>query len=344
MNLEMRLPEAQAVTPQRKTVLSGVQPTGSLHIGNYIGALSQWVADQYSYDNLFFIANLHGLTIPEAVNPAKLGEHSREVAALYIACGIDPDVSIVFRQSDVPAHTYLTWILGCCTSVGWLERMTQYKTKAAKAETVSSGLLMYPVLQAADILIYRANYVPVGEDQAQHLEITRDIAARFNHLFGNYFPLPEALLRPHGARIMGLDDPTAKMSKSTAQTRTGHAINLLDDADTIRKTVTRAVTDTGNEVGFDHASPGIKNLLVLYEMLSGESRSAIEAKFVGKGYGFLKREVADIIISTVEPIQHKYRQIVAERGYLDDVLAVGAGKASAIAEQTVSDVRSLVGV
>lgn len=344
MNIEMLGPHQPTVKSQQKTVLSGVQPTGSLHIGNYIGALSQWVADQYRYNNLFFIANLHGLTIPEAVNPAQLRERSREVAALYIACGINPDVSIIFLQSDMPAHAYLSWILGCCTPVGWLERMTQYKTKAAKAETVSSGLLIYPVLQAADILIYRANYVPVGEDQSQHLEITRDIAARFNHLFGEYFPLPEALLRAHGARIMGLDDPTAKMSKSTAQTRAGHAVNLLDNADTIRKTVMRAVTDTGNEVRFDHASPGVKNLLVLYEALSDESRPAIEAKFTGKGYGFLKREVADIIVATLEPVQEEYRQIVSETGYLDDLLAVGAVKASVIAEKTVVEVRRLVGV
>ncbi len=335
---------ASSTETRKKTVLSGVQPTGSLHLGNYVGALSVWVENQSQYNNLFCVANLHALTIPEAVNAAELRHNSRQVAALFIAAGIDPEESIIFIQSDVPAHPYLAWILGCCTPLGWLERMTQYKTKSAQAETIGSGLLNYPALQAADILLYKADFVPVGEDQTQHIEITRDIAQRFNHLFGECFPLPAPLTRASGARVMGFDDPTVKMSKSIAETRPGHAVSLLDDPDTIRKVIMRAVTDPGNETRFDYAQPGVKNLLVLYEVLSKEPRAAIEEKFAGKGYGFLKRELADLVIETLKPIQERYRQITTEPGYLDRLLAEGAGRASAIAERTLAEVRQLVGV
>src|SRR5258708_11365984 len=244
---------------KKATVLSGIQATGNLHIGNYIGALSLWVENQDRYNNLFCIANLHALTIPESVKPDYLLRKSREIAALMLACGIDPQRSIVFRQSDVPAHAYLAWIFDCCAPVGWLERMTQYKVKAASMESPSGGLLTYPVLQAADILIYKADYVPVGDDQRQHIELTRDIAQRFNHLYGECFPLPEILLRTSGTRIMGLDNPTIKMSKSIAATRPGHAIGLLDSPDTVRKTVMAAVTDSRREVDPEHAPPAIKN-------------------------------------------------------------------------------------
>jgi tryptophanyl-tRNA synthetase len=343
----IREPERAAEMSQeskKKTVLSGIQPTGTLHIGNYVGALSVWVEHQHDYNNLFCVANLHALTIPEAVEPKLLQRKAREVAALYIACGIDPNESIIFLQSDVPAHPYLAWILSCCTPVGWLERMTQYKTKAAQAETVSSGLLLYPVLQAADILIYHSDYVPVGDDQSQHVEITRDIAGRFNYLFGNYFPLPELLIRDSGARIMGFDDPTVKMSKSLAEIRSGHAVSLLDSPDVIKKTVMGAVTDSGGEICFESVSSGLRNLLVLYEVLSGESRPSIEAHFSGKGYGYLKLELTDLIVQTVKPIQVRYREITDDQSELDKLLAEGAAKASAIAEQTLADVRQLVGV
>jgi tryptophanyl-tRNA synthetase len=329
----------------KKTVLSGIQPTGILHIGNYIGALSVWVANQHQYNNLFMIANLHALTVPESIKSAELRENARRVAALYIACGIDPHESVIFLQSDVPAHPYLAWILTCCTPMGWLERMTQYKSKAALQETVGTGLFTYPSLQAADILLYKADLVPVGEDQSQHVEITRDIAQRFNHLFGeDYFPLPELYLRKSGARIMGFDDPTAKMSKSMAETKKGHAISLLDDPGTIKKTIMSAVTDPGSETRFDYASPGVLNLLTLYEVLTGQSRPAIEDKFAGKGYGFLKRELVDTVVKTLEPIQTRYREITEREGYLDELLASGAARASAIADQTLADVRRLTGV
>ena len=211
----------------RKQVFSGVQPTGKLHLGNYIGTLSQWVENQTRYDNIFCIVDLHALTIPEAVRPALLREKIREVATLYLACGVDPEKSIVFVQSHIPAHAELTWILNCVTPVGWIERMTQYKSKAAQVESVSTGLLDYPVLQAADILLYRTDLVPVGEDQKQHVELAADIAHRFNRLFGEAFVIPQPLMRAEGARIMGLDDPMTKMSKSLGEIRKGHAIGLM---------------------------------------------------------------------------------------------------------------------
>lgn len=336
--------QSNTQTGRKKTVLSGIQPTGILHIGNYIGALSVWVANQHLYNNLFMIANLHALTIPEAVKAEELRENARRVAALYIAAGLDPNEVVIFLQSDVPAHAYLAWILTCCTPMGWLERMTQFKTKASQSETVGTGLFTYPALQAADILIYKADYVPVGDDQNQHVEITRDIAQRFNSLFGEYFPLPGTLNRSSGARIMGLDDPTAKMSKSIAETRKTHAISLLDSPSAIKKTIMSAVTDAGSETRFEQASPGVKNLLTIYEVMSGESRPAIEEKFAGKGYGFLKRELVDLVVRTLEPIQTRYKEITEREGYLDELLAQGAARASAIADKTVEDVRRLTGV
>ncbi len=250
----------------------------------------------------------------------------------------------MFRQSDVPAHAYLAWIFDCCAPVGWLERMTQYKVKAASMESPSGGLLTYPVLQAADILIYKADYVPVGDDQRQHIELTRDIAQRFNHLYGECFPLPEILLRTSGTRIMGLDNPTIKMSKSIAATRPGHAIGLLDSPDTVRKTVMAAVTDSRREVDPEHASAGIKNLLILYEVLSGLSGSEVESRFAGKGYGDLKRSLADLINQTLQPIQEKYQEIIRNPAAIDALLAEGAARASEIADRTVAEVRQRVGI
>lgn len=330
--------------PDKKTVLSGIQPTGTLHIGNYIGALSVWVEKQHEFNNLFMIANLHALTVPEAVNAEELRAKSRQVAALYIAAGLDPQESVIFLQSDVAAHPYLGWVLGCCTPLGWLERMTQFKTKASQAESIGSGLLNYPALQAADILIYKADFVPVGDDQNQHVEITRDIAQRFNNLFGEYFPIPAALNRAAGARIMGLDDPTAKMSKSLAETRPGHAVSLLDPPDKIKKTIMGAVTDSGREVHYEGASPGLLNLLVLYEVLTGRTRAEAAAEIEGKGYGQLKRALVEATINVLEPIQTRYREITDDQAVLDSLLADGAARASRIADETLADVRRLVGV
>ena len=329
---------------RKARVLSGIQATGSLHIGNYIGALSVWAANQQTYDSLFCIANLHSLTIPEAIEPGYLRERTLQTAALLMACGIDPKHATIFIQSDVPAHAYLAWLLDCVTPVGWLERMTQYKVKAANLESPSSGLLTYPVLQAADILIYQADYVPVGEDQKQHIELTRDIAQRFNRFYGEYFTLPQAWIRASGARIMGLDDPTVKMSKSVAEQRPAHAIALLDSPDTIRRNIMAAVTDSGNELRFDHASPGIQNLLVLYETLSGKSQESIEKHFGGRGYGYFKRETVDLVVETLRPIQERYGQIMSDPNDLNDVLKGGAANASAIADQTLAEVKQLVGL
>jgi len=329
---------------QKKRVFSGVQPTGKIHLGNYIGAVSQWVENQTRYDNIFCIVDLHALTIPQVIQPERLREKIREVAALYLACGVDPEHSVVFIQSEVPAHAELAWILNCVTPVGWLERMTQYKSKAAQMESVSTGLLDYPVLQAADILLYRTDLVPVGEDQKQHVELTADIAGRFNRLFGEALVIPKPLLRAGGARIMGLDDPTTKMSKSLGESRSGHAIGLLDRPDTIRETIMGAVTDSGKQTRFEEASPAIRNLLTIYEVLSGRPGPEIEAHFEGKGYGYMKREVADLTIARLAPIRDGYREIVREPTYLDAVLRRGAGQARTLAESVLSQVKELVGL
>ncbi|MDQ6695560.1 MAG: tryptophan--tRNA ligase [Chloroflexota bacterium] len=330
---------------RKKRVLSGIQPSGTLHIGNFIGAISMWVEQQDTYENLFCVADLHALTMPEAIAPARLRELARETAALYVACGVDPEKSAVFPQSDVPEHTYLAWVLLCCTPVGWLEGMNQYKTKAALSESIGSGLLTYPALQAADILIYKADYVPVGDDQKQHIELARDVAQRFNRLYAEgFFPLPKVLTRSSGARIMALDDPSIKMSKSLEGMRRDHAVTLLDSPDTIRKTIMSAVTDSGSDIRFEHASAGVRNLLTLYEVLSAEPRNSIEERFAGTGYGWLKRDLVSLIVEKLEPVQKRYRQITADQGYLDHLLAEGAGKAGAIAGKTLEAVKQLTGL
>lgn len=327
----------------RKRVLSGIQPNGRLHIGNYVGALSVWVAQQRETENFFCIADLHALTVPEAMQGPELRRQSREVAALYIACGIDPHASVMFLQSGVAAHPYLGWILTCCTPLGWLERMTQFKSKSEGRETVGAGLFTYPCLQASDILLYQPDLVPVGEDQKQHIELTRDIAQRFNGLFGECFKLPAPQIRASGARIMGLDDPETKMSKSYSS-RPGHGIFMLDDPKVIQKTIMTAKTDSGGELRFDLAGAGVRNLLTLFEVLSGESRAAIEARFVGKGYGGLKKAVAEVVIEKLRPIQEQHRELMRDAGELDRLLAEGARRAAEVADHTLSRVRQLTGL
>jgi tryptophanyl-tRNA synthetase len=328
----------------KQRVLSGVQPSGSLTIGNYLGALSQWVNEQNRYDSFFCVVDMHAITVPQ--DPKTLTEKTREVAALYIACGIDPEVATIFVQSHVTAHAELAWILNCVTPMGWLNRMTQFKDKAAKqqADTVSTGLFDYPVLMAADILLYQAHQVPVGDDQRQHLELTRDIAQRFNHMFGETFVIPNAMIRGTAARVMGLDEPTKKMSKSETDSQY-HAVYLLDDPKRARKKIMRAKTDSSGEIRFstEPERAGVNNLLQIYEALTGQSREAIKAEFDGKGYGDLKRTVADLVVDTITPIQERYNQITGEDGYLDGVLARGAEKASAIAEQTLARVKDNIG-
>ena len=313
----------------KKRVFSGIQPSGNLHIGNYLGALKNWVDEQHHYENVFCIVDLHALTVPQ--DPAALFHKTREVALLYLAAGLNLAHSAIFVQSHISAHSELTWLLNCVTPLGWLERMTQYKDKSIKQESVGTGLLDYPVLMAADIILYDAHYVPVGEDQKQHVELTRDIAQRFNHLYGDTFVLPEVLIPTAGARIKGLDDPTAKMSKSSE--KQGHALRLLDPPDVLRKSIMRATTDSENRIAFDpDRQPGVFNLLTIYQALTGESEAAILSEFEGQGYGALKKRVAEVVIAALEPIQQRYHDMASEPGYIEQVLEAGADRVRPIAE------------
>jgi len=321
-------------------VFSGMQPTGNLHIGNYLGALKNWVRIQNDYECIFCIVDLHAVTNYQ--DPKELRAKIEEIAALYLAAGIDPKVCSIMVQSAVPAHAELAWMLTCVTPVGWLERMTQYKMKAAKQESVGDGLLQYPVLMAADIMLYQAGIVPVGEDQAQHLELTRDIAQRFNSMYGDTFVVPGTSLPAVGARVMGLDDPTAKMSKST--TAANHAVALLDPIDKVRKTIMRATTDSNPAVDFETAGPGVLNLLSIYQAFSGESDDAMKQKFSGLRYGDLKKQVAEMVIAHLEPFQQRYRQIVSEPGYLAGILREGAERVAPIANDTVRLVKQRMGL
>jgi tryptophanyl-tRNA synthetase len=321
-------------------VFSGMQPSGNLHIGNYLGALKNWVRIQCDYECIFCIVDLHALTVPQ--DPAELRRKIEEIAALYLAAGIDPKQSSIMVQSAVPAHAELAWMLTCVTPVGWLERMTQYKAKAAKQESVGDGLLQYPVLMAADILLYQAGIVPVGEDQAQHLELTRDIAERFNSLYGDTFVVPATSLPTVGARVMGLDDPTQKMSKSA--TGAGHAVALLDEPAKIRKTIMRATTDSNPAVDFETAGPGVQNLVGIYQALSGASDEQVKSQFTGMRYGDLKKQVAEMVVSHIEPFQERYRQIISEPGYVAGVLREGAERVAPIANDTVRLVKHRMGL
>ncbi len=325
-------------------VFSGIQPTGVLHLGNYVGALKQWVAGQDRRENVFCVVDLHALTIPEAVDPAALRDRVRSTAAQFLAAGVDPERSIIFVQSHVREHSELSWLLSCVTPLGWLYRMTQFKSKSEGRESVGSGLLVYPVLQAADILLYDTDVVPVGEDQVQHIEITRDIAERFNHLFGETFVLPRVELPKAGARLMGLDDPEVKMSKSLEADRPGHLINLLDDEATVKKKIMAAVTDSGRELRFEHASPGVKNLMTIAHVASGRGIEEIEAELEGGGYGTLKRLTVDAVNAMLKPFQERYRAYMADRAALDAVLARGAERAREIAARTLKRAQDARGV
>ncbi|PYT25570.1 MAG: tryptophan--tRNA ligase [Acidobacteria bacterium] len=321
-------------------VFSGVQPSGNLHIGNYLGALSNWVTIQYDYDSIFCIVDLHAVTIHQP--PEELRAKIEEIAALFLAAGIDPKHSSIMVQSAVAAHAELAWMLTCVTPVGWLERMTQYKGKAAGQQTIGDGLLQYPVLMAADILLYQAAIVPVGEDQAQHLELTRDIAQRFNSLYGETFVMPQTSLPSVGARVMGLDDPTIKMSKSAAGS--GHAVALLDPPDRVRKNIMRATTDSNPAVTFESPSPGVENLLSIFQAFSGWTQQQMCSHFAGMRYGDLKNQVAEMVISHLEPFQKRYREITSEPGYVARVLLEGAERVRPIADSTVDLVKRRMGL
>jgi tryptophanyl-tRNA synthetase len=321
-------------------VFSGVQPSGNLHIGNYLGALGNWVKIQYDYESIFCIVDLHAVTVFQP--PEELRAKIEEIAALFLAAGIDPKHSSIMVQSSVAAHAELAWMLTCVTPVGWLERMTQYKAKAAAQQTIGDGLLQYPVLMAADILLYQAAIVPVGEDQAQHMELTRDIAQRFNSLYGETFVIPQTSLPTVGARIMGLDDPTTKMSKSAAGA--GHAVALLDPPDRVRKTIMRATTDSNPAVDFASLGPGVENLLSIFQAYSGWTQDQMCAHFSGMRYGDLKKQVAEMVISHLEPFQKRYREITSEPGYVAGVLRQGAERVAPIANSTVDLVKRRMGL
>ncbi len=324
-----------------KRIFSGAQPTGNVHLGNYLGALRNWVALQREYESFFCIVNLHAITLPQ--DPKILAAKTRELARIYLAVGIDPNISTVFVQSDVAEHTELTWILNCSARMGELERMTQFKDKARKQqeENVSVGYFDYPVLMASDILLYQTNLVPVGEDQKQHLELARDIAIRFNRDYGQTFVVPEPFIPKVGARIMSLADPTKKMSKSDEESEAG-CIMLLDDADAVRRKFKRAVTDSGTEIRFDESRRAINNLLTIYHLLTGKSAAEVEAHFSGKGYARLKEDLADVTIGFLKPIQERVRGIDDDK--LDAILKQGAEKAEAIARATLKHAKESLGL
>ena len=324
----------------KKRVFSGIQPSGHLHIGNYLGSIRNWVRDLDSRDNIFCVVDQHAITVD--YDPSELRANVRELVGLYLACGLDPDKCNLFVQSHIPEHTELAWLLTCVTPMGWLERMTQFKDKVgSKRERVGTGLFTYPTLMAADILLYQSHEVPVGDDQKQHVELTRDIAERFNHKFGEVFVVPEPVIPEVGARIMGFDDPTVKMSKSAEGQH--HSVALLDDLKKARKTIMRAVTDSGRDIVFDPERAGLYNLLSVYQALTGQSCEEIATHFEGKGYGDLKKEVAEAVIAEIEPIQARYRELTADPSHIDGVLAQSVANLRPIVDQTMDAVRRAMG-
>lgn len=326
---------------QRPRVFSGIQPTGGIHIGNYLGAIRNWVRQQDQYDNIFCIVDLHAITMP--YDPKDLRARTLELASVLLAAGIDPQRSILFVQSDVREHTELAWILGTQATVGELSRMIQYKEKSRESDRVGSGILFYPVLQAADILMYDANEVPVGEDQKQHIELTRDVAIRFNRTFGETFVVPEADIKEAGARIMSLDDPSTKMSKSDPNP--GSRIELRDSPATIRRKIRRAVTDSGSEVRYDPENkPAISNLLTIYHLFSDLPIAEIEARYEGRGYGDFKKDLAEVVVEHLAPIQERLEELTAAPDEVVKILQGGAARARAIAEAKLAHVREVTGL
>ena len=325
---------------RKKRIFSGIQPSGTLTIGNYIGALRHFPELQDAYDCIYCIVDEHAITVRQ--NAADLRRRCLELAAIYLASGLDPEKCIIYCQSHVSAHAELAWILNCFTYMGELQRMTQFKDKSAKhADNINAGLFTYPVLMAADILLYQADAVPVGADQKQHLEITRDIAQRFNGVYGDVFTVPEPLITKVGGRVMSLQDPTRKMSKSDPEEC---FISLLDEPDTIRRKIKRAVTDSDGEIRFDPENkPGVSNLLSIMSTLSGQSVEDICADMEGKGYGDLKTRTADVVIASLEPLQSEYKRLIADKQFLLDTLLSGAEKANSIAIKTLRKVQKKVG-
>lgn len=323
----------------KKTILSGVQPSGTLTIGNYLGALRNWSKMQYDYNCFFCVVDLHAITVRQV--PAELRQNCLKTLALYLACGIDPEKNTLFLQSHVPAHAELSWVLSCYTMFGELSRMTQFKDKSAKhADNINAGLFTYPVLMAADILLYQPDLVPVGSDQKQHIEIARDIAIRFNNTYSDTFKIPEGYMPAVGTRIMSLADPTSKMSKSDAG---DGSIFLLDSKDVIVKKIKRAVTDSGSEVKFAEGKDGINNLMSIYSAYTEKSIEEIQKEFAGKGYGVFKAAVAEVVADETEKLQKEYNVFINDKAQLDKILIEGAQKASYTAEKTLRKVYRKVG-
>lgn len=323
-----------------KTILSGIQPSGTLTIGNYIGAMQHFVRLQHEANCFFCIVDYHAMTVPK--NTEKLRENIRSLAAMYLAVGIDPEKATLFIQSDVPAHTELGWIMICQAYMGELERMTQYKDKSKGNDSIPAGLFTYPPLMAADILLYDTTHVPVGDDQKQHIEITRNLAERFNNKFGEVFVVPEPHIAKTGARIMSLDDPSNKMSKSNPNV--GSFISMLDEPKVIEKKIKRAVTDSENEIRFDPENkPAVSNLLTIYTLMTEQTMQEAELHFSGKGYGALKGELAEVVIDKLSPIQEKYNHYL-NSPELDNILKHGAVKASIVANETLQKVKKAIGV
>ncbi len=325
-----------------KTIFSGIQPSGVIHIGNYFGAISQWVDLQNSgdYKTIFCVVDEHAITIPQ--RPKELREKIMEVAKIYLAAGIDPEKSIIFIQSHVPEHTELSWILNTITPIGELQRMTQFKDKTQKEKSILAGLLNYPVLMAADILLYDTNLVPVGEDQEQHVELTREIARKFNVQFGETFVIPEVMLNKSGKRIMGLDDASKKMSKSAENPN--NYIALLDAPETIREKIKVAVTDSGKEIKFDENNkPAISNLLTIYSLFAKKEIKEIEKEYKDKGYAEFKKDLGEVIVGGLSDFQKKYKELEKNPEQVTEILKNGAKKAKAIASQKLKEVRQKIG-
>ena len=323
----------------RKRIFSGAQPTGQLHIGNYLGALKNWVALQDEYEAFYCIVNLHAITLPQ--DPKTLRQKTLDLARIYLAAGIDPEKSTIFIQSDVPEHAELTWVLSCIARMGELERMTQFKDKGkGNTERAGVGLFTYPVLMASDILLYQTDLVPVGQDQKQHLELSRDLAERFNRDFGETFKIPDPYIPKAGASIKSLQDPEKKMSKSDENLN--GSIFLLDDADTVTKKIKRAVTDSGTTIEFDESRPAISNLLSIYHLLTGRSIDESVAHFSGKGYGAFKTELAETTVEFLRPFQERVKQF--DDSTLGKILSSGAEKARSIAAKTLADVYAKTGI
>ena len=327
----------------KKIIFSGMQATGSLCIGHYIGAAKNWIQLQDEYQCLYCVVDLHSLTIRQ--DPERLRQKARELLMMYIALGLDPEKNILYFQSQVPAHTELAWILNCYTYIGELSRMTQFKEKSQKhADNINAGLYTYPVLMAADILLYQANLVPVGDDQKQHLEICRDIAIRFNNIYGNIFTIPEPYIPKMGARIMSLQEPDKKMSKSETENM-NNVIFLLDSPDVIIQKFKRAVTDSDGQIRFDPAAkPGVSNLLTIYACMAGKSIEESEKEFIDQGYGVLKKAVGEIVNHTLAPVRQKFNELSADKAYIDDAIKRNGQKAAEMAYVTLEKVKQAIGL